>query len=168
MALVRGSDRRILSNGIEIIELFYAAFSVGAIVIPVTTRSHRTTATYLFGQSALRDRFRRDGTSISDVLPANPDAVRITTGNGVCRAVEYAGLPERGCRSAAGLSIESDDAIIMYTWVRQQTQKEPSLPLPMSYQHYFMNAVELGNISETLSGHDTLAHRTGLARSPIR
>src|SRR6266567_4655835 len=73
-----------LSNGIEIVELFYAAFSVGAIVIPVTTRLTPHELRHICSDSQpLAIVFDGDGTSISEVLRANPDAVRITTGDKV-------------------------------------------------------------------------------------
>ena len=50
-----------LSNGVEIVELFYAAFSVGAIVIPVTIAADAPrAAAYLFRQPAPCDCVRRE------------------------------------------------------------------------------------------------------------
>ena len=76
-----------LSNGIEIIELFYAAFSVGAIVIPVTTRLTPNELRHICADSQpLAIVFGGEGTAISEVLQENPDAVWITTGKHVSLA----------------------------------------------------------------------------------
>ncbi len=60
-----------LSNGVEIVELFYAAFSVGAIVIPVTTRLTPHELQHICADSQpLAIVFEGNGASISEVLQA--------------------------------------------------------------------------------------------------
>ncbi len=156
-----------LSNGIEIIELFYAAFSLGAIVVPVTTRLTPHELQHICSDSQpLAIVFEGDGTSIADVLQANPDAVRITTGNQFSGAVEYAGLRNGDPDPLPPLSIEQDDAIIMYT---SGTTGKPKGAIithaNVVIQHCFVNAVEWGISSEDRYLVTTpLAHRTGFAR----
>ena len=91
-----------LSNGVEIVELFYAAFSVGAIVIPVTTRLTPHELRYVCEDSnPFAIVFEGAAAAISDVLQANPDAVWITTGKHVAGAVDYAELRKEDPGSAA-------------------------------------------------------------------
>jgi acyl-CoA synthetase (AMP-forming)/AMP-acid ligase II len=156
-----------LSNGIEIIELFYAAFSLGAIVVPVTTRLTSHELQHICADSQpLAIVFEGDGTSIADVLRANPDAVRITTGTQFAGAVEYAGLRNADPHPLLPLAIEQDDAIIMYT---SGTTGKPKGAIithaNVVIQHCFVNAVEWGISSEDRYLVTTpLAHRTGFAR----
>ncbi|MGY3355318.1 acyl-CoA synthetase (AMP-forming)/AMP-acid ligase II [Bradyrhizobium sp. GM0.4] len=156
-----------LSNGIEIVELFYAAFSVGAIVIPVTTRLTPHELQHIcFDSQPFAIVFEGNGASISEVLQANPDAIWITTGRDVEGAVEYAELRKTEPDRSPRLSIESDDAIIMYT--SGTTGKPKGAILTHSnvvVQHCFINAVEWGISSEDHYLVTTpLAHRTGFAR----
>jgi long-chain acyl-CoA synthetase len=156
-----------LSNGFEIVELFYAAFSVGALVIPVTTRLTSNELQHICSDSQpLAIVFEGDGASIADVLQANPDAIWITTGSGVEGAVAYAELRKSEPGHLPRLSVESDDAIIMYT---SGTTGKPKGAIithaNVVVQHCFVNAVEWGISSEDRYLVTTpLAHRTGFAR----
>ncbi len=156
-----------LSNGVEIVELFYAAFSVGAIVIPVTTRLTPHELRYVCEDSnPFAIAFEGAAAAISDVLQANPDAVWITTGKHVAGAVAYAELRKESPDPLPPLSIDSDDALIMYT---SGTTGQPKGAIithsNIVMQHYFANAVEWGISSEDRYLVTTpLAHRTGFAR----
>lgn len=156
-----------LSNGVEIVELFYAVFTLGAIVIPVTTRLTPNELQHICSDSQPRAIvFDGDGASISEVLQANPDAVRITTGENVAGAVAYSEIAQAAPGPLPPLSIESDDAIIMYT---SGTTGEPKGAIithaNIVVQHCFVNAVEWGISSEDRYLVTTpLAHRTGFAR----
>lgn len=156
-----------LSNGVEIVELFYAAFSVGAIVVPVTTRLTPHELQHICSDSQPSAIvFEGEGTSISEVLQANPDAVWITTGKNFAGVVEYAELRKADPDPLPPLSIESDDAIIMYT--SGTTGKPKGAIITHSnvvVQHCFVNAIEWGISSEDRYLVTTpLAHRTGFAR----
>jgi long-chain acyl-CoA synthetase len=156
-----------LSNGIEIVELFYAAFAVGAIVIPVTTRLTSHELQHICSDSQpLAIVFDGEGPSISEVLQANPDAIRIVTGNEFAGAVEYAEIRKAEPDPLPPLAIEEDDAIIMYTSGTTGKPKGAVIThANMVVQHYFMNAVEWGISSEDRYLVTTpLAHRTGFAR----
>jgi acyl-CoA synthetase (AMP-forming)/AMP-acid ligase II len=156
-----------LSNGIEIIELFYAAFSLGAIVVPVTTRLTPHELQHICSDSRpVAIAFEGDGASIFDVLRENPDAIRITTGEEFAGAVEFSGLRIADPDPLPPLSIASDDAIIMYTSGTTGKPKGAILThANVVIQHYFVNAVEWGISSEDRYLVTTpLAHRTGFAR----
>ncbi|MCK1347282.1 MULTISPECIES: class I adenylate-forming enzyme family protein [unclassified Bradyrhizobium] len=156
-----------LSNGIEIVEVFYAAFSIGAIVVPVTTRltPHELQHICADCQPAAIV-FEGNGSSISEVLQANPDAIWISIGSAVEGAVEYADLRKADPERLPPLSIESDDAIIMYT---SGTTGHPKGAIithsNVVVQHCFINAVEWRISSDDRYLVTTpLAHRTGFAR----
>jgi acyl-CoA synthetase (AMP-forming)/AMP-acid ligase II len=156
-----------LSNGIEIIELFFAAFSIGAIVVPVTTRLTAHEVQHICEDSQpFAIVFDESGSSISEVLQANPDAVWITTGRNFAGAVEYAQLRESDPALPPPLSTDSDDAVIMYT---SGTTGKPKGAIithaNLVVQHYFVNAVEWGiSSADRFLVTTPLAHRTGFAR----
>jgi acyl-CoA synthetase (AMP-forming)/AMP-acid ligase II len=156
-----------LSNGTEIVELFYAAFSIGAIVVPVTTRltPHELQHICADSQPSVIV-FDGAGTEISDVLRANPDAVWITTGSNVAGAIDYAQLRETEPVALPPLPIDADDAVIMYT---SGTTGKPKGAIithaNVVVQHCFVNAVEWGiSAADRYLVTTPLAHRTGFAR----
>jgi long-chain acyl-CoA synthetase len=140
---------------------------VGAIVIPVTTRLTPHELRYVCEDSnPFAIAFEGAAAAISDVLQANPDAVWITTGKHVAGAVAYAELRKESPDPLPPLSIDSDDALIMYT---SGTTGQPKGAIithsNIVMQHYFANAVEWGISSEDRYLVTTpLAHRTGFAR----
>jgi acyl-CoA synthetase (AMP-forming)/AMP-acid ligase II len=156
-----------LANGIEIVELFCAAFALGAIVVPVTTRLTPHELQHICSDSRPRAIvFAAEATSIAEVLQANPEAVRIVTGGRLAGAVEYAELASAAPDPLPPLSIDDDDAIIMYT---SGTTGKPKGAIithaNVVVQHGFMNAVEWGISSDDRYLVTTpLAHRTGFAR----
>lgn len=156
-----------LSNGVEIIELFFAAFSLGAIVVPVTTRLTPNELLHICSDSnPAAIVFEGDGAAINEVLQASPDAVWISTGTKCKGAVEYAELRKAEPNPISPLPIRSEDAIIMYT--SGTTGKPKGAIITHSnivIQHYFVNAVEWGISSDDRYLVTTpLAHRTGFAR----
>jgi long-chain acyl-CoA synthetase len=156
-----------LSNGIEIVELFYAAFSLGAIAIPVTTRLTPNELQHICSDSQpLAIVFDGEGTEISEVLQQNPGAVWIAIGKKFPGAVEYANFRNTDPDPLPPLSVESDDAIIMYT---SGTTGKPKGAIVthanIIVQNCFMNVVEWGISSEDRYLVTTpLAHRIGFAR----
>jgi len=171
MALVRGiGSSYFFRNGIEIIELF-TRFLGGADRDPCHDAAHiARTATYLFGQSALRDRFRRRRDLNFRCPAGKSDAVRITTGNELPVLSNTLGFGTRIADPLPALSIDRTTPFIMYTSGTTGKPKEPSLPTPMSViQHYFMNAVEWEYRARTViwSRH-RLPTGPALPGSPIR
>jgi acyl-CoA synthetase (AMP-forming)/AMP-acid ligase II len=156
-----------LSNGVEIVELFYAAFALGAIVVPVTTRLTPNELQHICADSQpFAVVFESPGDSIREVLDANPDAIRIAVGKGVEGAIAYDVLRESELTPLAPLSIESDDAVIMYT---SGTTGKPKGAIithaNIITQHCFINAVEWGiSRDDHYLVTTPLAHRTGFAR----
>jgi acyl-CoA synthetase (AMP-forming)/AMP-acid ligase II len=156
-----------LSNGIEIVELFFAAFSIGAIVVPVTTRLTSHELQHICADSRpFAIVFDESEPSIAGVLEANPESIWIATGNKFEGAVHYAELRQAEPAPLPPLSIESDDAVIMYT---SGTTGKPKGAIithaNIVVQHYFVNAVEWGiSSADKFLVTTPLAHRTGFAR----
>jgi long-chain acyl-CoA synthetase len=156
-----------LSNGIPTIELFYAAFSLGAIVVPVTTRLTAHELAHICGDSrpsALA--FEGDGNAIRSVLDANPQIARIALDGGVAGATPYASLLASTASPLPPPAIGNDDALIMYT---SGTTGKPKGAIithaNIVTQHRFANAVEWGISEQDCYLVTTpLAHRTGFAR----
>src|SRR6185437_4862275 len=82
-----------LNNGVEIVELFYAAFSLGAIVVPVTTRLTPRELEHICSDSKPSAiAFEGSGEPIREVLQANPDALRIVVGRETENAITHDSL----------------------------------------------------------------------------
>lgn len=156
-----------LNNGVEIVELFYAAFSLGAIVVPVTTRLTPHELLHMCSDSQpFAIVFEGPGDSIREVLDANPDALWIAVGKGREGAISYDDLRKSDISELPALSIQSDDAVIMYT---SGTTGKPKGAIVthanIITQHCFINAVEWGiSSSDHYLVTTPLAHRTGFAR----
>src|ERR1035437_2948117 len=89
---VREGDRVVLflPNSTAIAELFYAAFSLGAIVVPVTTRLTPHELGYIYEDSQPSAiAFENDGATIRAVLEGNPQAIRISVGSASSDAVPF-------------------------------------------------------------------------------
>src|SRR6185437_13168588 len=105
-----------LNNGVEIVELFYAAFALGAIVVPVTTRLTTHELLHICSDSQPSViAFEGPGDSIKEVLEANPSALRIVVGKETDGSISHDSLRKSGVVSLPPLSVSSDDALIMYT-----------------------------------------------------
>jgi len=156
-----------LNNGVEIVELFYAAFSLGAIVVPVTTRLTPHELQHICSDSQpLVIVFEGPGDAIQNVLEANPDAVWIAIGEGREGAISYETLQNSDIAPLPLLSVQSDDAVIMYT---SGTTGKPKGAIithaNVITQHCFINSVEWGiSSSDHYLVTTPLAHRTGFAR----
>jgi acyl-CoA synthetase (AMP-forming)/AMP-acid ligase II len=166
---VREGDRVVLflPNSTAIVELFYAAFSLGAIVVPVTTRLTPHELGYICGDSQPKAiAFENDGAAIAAVLDANPQAVRISVGSSPADAVSLAALAETEAEPLPRLRSGLDDALIMYT--SGTTGKPKGAIVTHSNivtQHGFINAIEWGiSHADRFLVTTPLAHRTGFAR----
>lgn len=156
-----------LNNGVEVVELFYAAFSLGAIVVPVTTRLTPRELEHICSDSKPSAiAFEGSGDFIKEVLEANPDALRIVVGRATENAITHDSLRKSSVVPLPALSLNSDDAVIMYT---SGTTGKPKGAIithaNIITQHYFINAVEWGISRDDCYLVTTpLAHRTGFAR----
>jgi long-chain acyl-CoA synthetase len=166
---VREGDRVVLflSNSTAIAALFYAAFSLGAIAVPVTTRLTPHELGYICQDSRPSAiAFENDGAAIRVVLDANPRAVRISVGSSHGDAISFATLSEEEAEPLPRLHCELDDALIMYT--SGTTGKPKGAIITHSNivtQHGFINAIEWGiSHADRFLVTTPLAHRTGFAR----
>jgi long-chain acyl-CoA synthetase len=166
---VRQGDRIVLfvANGIEIVELIYAAFSVGAVVVPVTTRLTPHELSHICADSRpVAIVFEGDGEKIAEVLRENAEAIQISIGHASGSVVAYADIGVDSPVDLPKLSVEIDDAAIMYT--SGTTGKPKGAIITHSnivVQNYLIHAVEWAISSEDRYLVTTpLAHRAGFAR----
>ncbi|HEY0329992.1 MAG TPA: AMP-binding protein [Rhodopseudomonas sp.] len=156
-----------LNNGVEIVELLFAAFSLGAIVVPVTTRLTPHELQHICADSRPAViAFEGPGEAIRGVLAAHPDAVRIAVGPGADGALDYVSLRDAAIAPLPLLSVQSDDAVIMYTSGTTGAPKGAIIThANIITQHCFINAVEWGiSRDDHYLVTTPLAHRTGFAR----
>jgi long-chain acyl-CoA synthetase len=166
---VREGDRVVLflANSTAVVDLFYAAFSLGAIVVPVTTRLTPHELGYICEDSKPSAiAFENDGMAIRSVLDANPEAVRISVGVASGGTITYELLSKERAGSLPRLQSGLDDALIMYT---SGTTGKPKGAIithaNIIIQHGFINAVEWGiSHVDRFLVTTPLAHRTGFAR----
>ncbi|WP_076858347.1 class I adenylate-forming enzyme family protein [Bradyrhizobium mercantei] len=166
---IKPGDRVVLflPNGVEIIELFFAAFMVGAIVVPVTTRLTAYELDHIC-RDCMPSVIAVDGASeaVEQTLSAYPQALRITIGRDFVGAVHYASIKSAATGELPSLPAEPDDALIMYT---SGTTGKPKGAIithaNVIVQHRFINGVEWRISDEDCFLVTTpLAHRTGFAR----
>ena len=157
-----------LPNGIEVVQLLYAAFSLGAVAVPVTTRlTVRELAQFCEDSEAKILAHHADqGAALADFLAGHEGMTTIVVGGDA--ATE--GAIEPLLASPAGplpkIPVEQDECMINFT---SGTTGRPKGAIAthanIMVQHGFIHAVEWG-----ISGADRflvatpLAHRTGMAR----
>src|SRR4051794_20624290 len=166
---VREGDRVVLflPNSTAIVELFFAAFALGAIVVPVTTRLTPHELGYICADSQpAAIVYEDEGAALVAVFAANPQAVRISVGTPGGDAIAFASLREEEAVPLPRLRADDDDAVIMYT--SGTTGKPKGAIITHSNvvtQHCFINAVEWQiSQADRFLVTTPLAHRTGFAR----
>jgi long-chain acyl-CoA synthetase len=155
-----------LPNGVEIVELIYAVYSLGAIIVPVTTRLTANEIAYICEDSKPSAIvFEGDGAHLKTVL-ANVDSVCISVGGGASEAHSFETMRDGEVLPLPRLRPGNDDAVIMYT---SGTTGKPKGAIithaNVVVQHTFLQGLEWG-----LSDQDRfivvtpIAHRTAFAR----
>jgi len=155
-----------LPNGIELVELLYAAFTIGVIVVPVSTRLTPLELQYICRDSKpFAVALEADFALRAEVAKDLPDAVFISTGAKIFGAI---GLAELRANDPAPLHPLpfADDALVMYTSGTTGAPKGAVITHSnLIVQNYFVHAVEWGISSDDNYLVTTpLAHRAGLAR----
>ena len=157
-----------LPNGVEFVQILYAAFSVGAVVIPVNTRNTPRELVYFAQDSQARVLvFHAKDAAAIDALSADLEGIRrVAVGGDVAGAESFAVLLTRSDERLPELALSPDDAMILYT---SGTTGKPKGAI-LTHANFvignaFVNAVEWRVTADDVFLVTTpLAHRTGLAR----
>ena len=157
-----------LPNCIEFVQIMYAAFSVGAIVIPVNTRNTPRELVYFAQDSQARVLvFHAESAPAIDALSSELAGIRrVAVGGAVAGAESFETLRSHSDERLPELALSPDDAMILYT---SGTTGKPKGAI-LTHANFvignaFINAVEWGVTADDVFLVTTpLAHRTGLAR----
>lgn len=156
-----------LPNGVAAAELMLAAFTAGAIVVPVTTRLTPRELAYVCDDSTPKaiafSSQQRD--AIAPVLAAHAHALAVSS-SAAPGAVTLDDLAAEEAGPLPLLDVEADDAMIMYT---SGTTGKPKGAIithaNIVTQHAYVNGVEWGISHDDIYLVTTpLTHRTGFAR----
>lgn len=166
---LREGDRIVLylPNGVEIVELLYAAFTLGAIAIPVTTRITIRELTYFCQDSGAKIVVcsPQHAEGVRGIVEGQPGLQGITTGEAEKGFLAFADVSDKSFVPSA-IDAEDDTAMIMYT---SGTTGRPKGALithaNIVVNHGFMNGIEwkIGDEDRYLVA-SPLAHRAGLGR----
>ncbi|MFC4276193.1 class I adenylate-forming enzyme family protein [Achromobacter aloeverae] len=157
-----------LPNCLEIAQVLYAAFWLGALVIPVNTRSTPRELAYFARDSQARMLVFHagDAPALDAIARDMPDLRRVAVGGAVPGAEPLATLMRPSDERLPDAPLHPDDAMILYT---SGTTGKPKGAI-LTHANFvignaFVNAVEWGITAEDVFLVTTpLAHRTGLAR----
>ncbi|MGO4331109.1 MULTISPECIES: class I adenylate-forming enzyme family protein [unclassified Cupriavidus] len=157
-----------LPNCIEFVQVMYAAFTLGAIVIPVNTRNTPRELVYFAQDSQARMLvFHAESAAAIEELSSEFMGVRrLSVGGDVAGAESLETLLTRSDERLPELALTPDDAMILYT---SGTTGKPKGAI-LTHANFvignaFVNAVEWGVTADDVFLVTTpLAHRTGLAR----
>ncbi|OZI19168.1 AMP-dependent synthetase [Bordetella genomosp. 9] len=160
-----------LPNCVEIAQVLYAAFWLGAVVIPVNTRNTVRELAYFARDSQARMLVFHadDAANIDAVREEFKGMLRVVVGDvtdGASQAQSLAALMRPSDERLPDAPLHPDDAMIMYT---SGTTGQPKGAI-LTHANFvignaFANAVEWGITAQDVFLVTTpLAHRTGLAR----
>jgi long-chain acyl-CoA synthetase len=157
-----------LPNGVEFVQILYAAFMLGAVVVPVNIRLTSRELAYFAQDSQPSVIFYHSG-SVDALQPIQADLgaiTRVVVGDVVEGTIAFNELGVPSDEPLPEVPLSAEDCMIMYT---SGTTGKPkgALITHANYivQHAYLNAIEWGISSEDRFLVTTpLAHRTGLAR----
>ncbi|MCW5679860.1 MAG: acyl--CoA ligase [Xanthobacteraceae bacterium] len=156
-----------LPNGVEFVELLYAAFTLGAIAVPVTTRLTIRELAYFSEDSAAKVIVCSDAHAdgVRNILKSLPDAKGVVIGNPNEGFVSFAEVSDKSFKPKA---IDSDNEVAMIMYTSGTTGKPKGVLLTHAnilVNHGFMNATDwgIGHRDRYLVA-SPLAHRAGLGR----
>jgi acyl-CoA synthetase (AMP-forming)/AMP-acid ligase II len=166
-----GVDDRIaiyLPNGIEVPLLCYAAFSLGAVVVPVTTRlTVRELAQFCEDSGAKILAYHADqGAALAEFLASRPDLDTIVVGDVAEADKAFEKLLAIPPGPLPPIPLEQDECLINFT---SGTTGRPKGAIAthanLMVQHGLINGVEWGlSADDRFLVTTPLAHRTGIAR----
>ncbi|KPU98074.1 AMP-dependent synthetase [Variovorax paradoxus] len=157
-----------LPNCVEFVQLLYAAFTIGAVVIPVNNRNTPRELVYFVQDSQARLLvFHSTMASAMREVDADFGAIRrFSVGGEVPGAESFDALLSPSDERVSEIALAPDDAMILYT---SGTTGKPKGAI-LTHANFvignaFINAVEWGvTADEVFLVTTPLAHRTGLAR----
>lgn len=157
-----------LGNQLEFAELLYAAFSIGAVVVPLTTRLTSSELLHIVGDcSPWGIAFHIDQQDIVSPVPGDLAPNRIVIGGEADGAHSFEQLGRNNTGTEIpDLALDHDDALILYT---SGTTGKPKGAITthrnLITQSYFLNATQWGITSDDIFLATTpLAHRFGFSR----
>lgn len=167
---VKAGDRIVvyLPNCLEFVQILYAAFSIGAVVIPVNTRNTPRELVYFAQDSQARVLvFHMESAPDLNDVDADIAGIRkFAVGGDTPGAESFSDLLIPSDERTPEVPLELDDAMILYTSGTTGQPKGAVLThANFVISNAFVNAVEWGvTADEVFLVTTPLAHRTGLAR----
>ncbi len=157
-----------LPNGLEVVQLLYAAYTLGAIAVPVTTRlTVREVSDFCRDCEAKILVFHADqADALADLRRDRPEMTAIVVGGCADGAIEMADLPCDAGGSLPAVPYDHDECMINYT---SGTTGRPKGAIVthanILIQNGFIHGIEWSLSSEDVFLVATpLAHRTGMGR----
>jgi long-chain acyl-CoA synthetase len=157
-----------LPNGMEFAQTIFAAFALGAVVVPVNTRLTPKELAY-FAQDSQPSVIVYHSDSIDALQTVQSDIAAITqvvVGDAVKGTLAFADLAAPSDESLPEVPLDAEDCMIMYT--SGTTGKPKGAVITHAnfiVQHGFLNAIEWSiSREDRIMVTTPLAHRTGLAR----
>jgi long-chain acyl-CoA synthetase len=167
---VKAGDRVLvyLPNGMEFAQTIFAAFAVGAVVVPVNTRLTPKELAYFAQDSQPSVIFyHSDSADALHTIHADIAAIRqIVVGAAIEGTLSFSELASASDEPLPEVPLDAEDCMIMYT--SGTTGKPKGAVITHAnfvVQHGFLNAIEWGiSREDRIMVTTPLAHRTGLAR----
>jgi long-chain acyl-CoA synthetase len=157
-----------LPNCVEFVEVFFATFMLGAIVVPVNTRLTAKELAYFVQNSQPSALFIHSEAweGLRDIAADISGPKWYVVGKPVSDAEAYSNLLTHEVVKLPDVPVSVEDCMILYT---SGTTGKPKGAIITSanviVQHYFLNAIDWGiGRNDCFLVTTPLAHRTGLAR----